>query len=241
MLVGVGGGLDGSRQTGGFLLALALIAVGLHPGLVGGLPGVGVLITGHKGQADPIRLRGGGHTAILHGSFGLTCCAAERDLGLVGGIQQRSRLGCIGQVGVHQYQPGICGVKYIVCAVVHAGCKYLWPGQQAVHLGQQPQDAAGQQRYHRSAAGQKQHPVAGQPQHFAALPLLIGQALLSRRSGGTGGFTHAAGLLFGIVAAPVRRTDSNYIIHPFAFCVNAAVCKKIMTRPPPGREQTGHN
>ena len=143
------------------------------------------------------------------------------------------RHGGIGQVGVHQRKPGVCGVEHIVRAVVHTGCKYLWPGQQAVHLGQQPQDAAGQQRHHCRAAGQKQYPVAGQPQHFAALPLLIGQALISRRSGGTGGFTHAAGLLFGIIAAPVRRTDSNYIIHPFAICVNAAVCKKIMTRPPP--------
>ena len=228
MLVGVGSGLDGSRQTGGFLFALALIAVGLHPGFIGILPGVGVLITGHKGQADAVRLRGGGHAAVLHGRFRFQLLAG----GFIGGVQQRGGLGGIGQIGIYQRKPRVCGVEHIVCAVVHAGCKYLWPGQQTVHLGQQPQDAAGQQRHHCRAASQKQHPVAGQPQHFAALPLLIGQALISRRSGGTGGFTHAAGLLFGIVAAPVRRTDSNYIIHPFAICVNAAVCKKIMTCPP---------
>ena len=237
MLVGVGGGLDGSRQTGSFLFGLALIAVGLHPGLVGSLTGIGVLITGHKGQADPICLRGGSHAAVLHGRFGLQLLAGS----FVGGIQQRSGLGGIGQVGVHQCKPGVCGVEHIVRAVVHTGCKYLWPGQQNVHLGQQPQDAAGQQRHHCRAAGQKQYPVAGQPQHFAALPLLIGQALISRRSGGTGGFTHAAGLLFGIIAAPVRRTDSNYIIHPFAICVNAAVCKKIMTRPPPAGSRQAIN
>ena len=35
------------------------------------------------------------------------------------------------------------------------------------------------------------------------------------------------------LCSALRRTDTVYIIHPFAICVNAAVCKKIMTRPPP--------
>ena len=90
-----------------------------------GLPGVGILITRHKGQADAVRLRGGGHTAVLHGRFRFQLLAG----GFIGGIQQRSGLGSIGQVSIYQRKPRICGVEYIIRAVVHAGCKHLWPGQ----------------------------------------------------------------------------------------------------------------
>ena len=220
MLVGVGFGQDGGGPGRCFLFRLVPGKVGLFLRLIGCGAGVGILIAGDQRQGDAIGLCRRGHAAVL--LRGLRFQLGAR---LVGGIQRGRRFLVKGQIGVHQHKARIVGIKEVAGAVVGAGGKGLGPVG-TVQVGQQPEDALGQQEHHQGAPGQKQPPVAGQAQLFAALPFTVGQGLgLLRPGRGAFLFHPAALLLFGPICSAQRRTDTAFIIHPFAFCVNAGSVK----------------
>ena len=147
--------LDGRSPGSGLFLRAAGLPVALDRGLIGALAGGGILIPCRQHQLYLILLCGLGHLAVGCGGLGFQRNAG----GIIGHSQLRRRLFRQGKVCIHQYEALIRKVR-LRAALILPGLEGRRRCDEGIGPGQQPEDAAGHHSHDRTAAEQKDRPVA---------------------------------------------------------------------------------